>query len=83
MQCDKCKRDFEEKEIHEHHIHPRFMDNPRGDGKKIYLCERCHNILHNMIPSILYKFILDKQRSIWEVINFTERWINDNYQERS
>lgn len=78
MLCQKCKKDFEERKIHEHHIHPRFMSNPKGDGKKVYLCEKCHNILHNIIPSILYKYIPNKELCIRNIINFTEGWMNDN-----
>ena len=78
MNCQKCKRNFEEREIHEHHIHPRFMDNPKGHGMKVYLCEKCHNILHNIIPSILYRYIPNKQMSIRNVINFTEKWVKED-----
>jgi len=73
MICDKCKKDFEEKNIHEHHIHPRFMDNKKGEGMKIYLCERCHHILHLMIPSILWRYIPNKKECIEAVKIFTKR----------
>jgi len=78
MKCDKCLKDFPEREIHEHHIHPRFMDNKNGLGMKINLCEKCHNILHQIIPSIIWKYILDdwKQICIDDVTNFTFKYIN-------
>ena len=77
MKCDKCLKDFPEREIHEHHIHPRFMDNKKGSGKKIYLCEKCHNILHLTIPAVLWTFIKeeDKQNAINVVKFFTENKI--------
>ena len=75
MKCEKCKLDFEERQIHEHHIHPRFMDNKKGLGMKIYLCEKCHNILHLLIPTILYRHILLKETCVNDVINFTENWV--------
>jgi len=78
MRCQKCHKDFEEYEIQEHHVHPRFMDNKKGDGIKIQLCERCHNILHNIIPSILYPYVNDKGLCIRRVINFTEKWIKED-----
>lgn len=71
MKCEKCKKDFEEKDIHEHHLHPRFMDNKKGDGMKIYLCEKCHNILHLIIPVLLWGYIEDKDRAIKSVKKFT------------
>ncbi len=51
MKCDKCNKDFPENEIHEHHIHPKFMNNKKGEGKKAYLCKKCHDILYLIIPS--------------------------------
>lgn len=77
MKCQKCKNDFEERQIQEHHIHPRFMDNPKGYGMKLQLCEKCHNILHLKIPTVLYKYIPNKKLCIKNVIDFTERWLND------
>jgi hypothetical protein len=73
MICQKCKKDFPEKEIHEHHIHPRFMENKKGDGRKIYLCEKCHNILHLLIPTIIWGYIPNNKKDICikEVINFS------------
>jgi len=77
MICDKCKKDFEEKDIHEHHIHPRFMDNKKGDGMKIYLCEKCHNILHLIIPSIIWRYVSYKDKAINSVIEFTKGYVKD------
>lgn len=57
MICSKCKDDFQEKQINEHHAHPRFMDNKKGDGKKKNLCDKCHNIIHLIIPAIIWRFI--------------------------
>jgi hypothetical protein len=78
MICQKCKKEFEEKEIHKHHIHPRFMNNKKGEGIKIYLCEKCHNILHLIIPKIIWECLNEKQKKdcINNVLNFTEKWKN-------
>jgi len=58
MKCDKCSSCVG---IEEHHIHPRFMNNPDGKGKKIWLCKFCHGIIHQtLIPSILWSYIQDK-----------------------
>jgi len=73
MKCQKCKENFNEREIHEHHIHPRFMNNKNGFGMKCYLCKKCHDILHLKISSILWRFISDnkKQQAINCVIKYT------------
>ena len=53
MKCDKCGKDFEEKFLDAHHIHPKFMDNKRGNGKKFMLCDfkdrGCHYDIHHKI----------------------------------
>lgn len=58
MRCDKCgSTTF----IEEHHIHPRFMNNMDGVGKKIWLCRTCHQILHqNIIPTLIWAYVQDK-----------------------
>lgn len=71
MKCQSCKQEFEEKLIQEHHIHPRFMDNKNGEGMKIQLCEKCHNILHLKISAIVYLFVDNKQECIEAVKKFT------------
>ncbi|HUS49912.1 MAG TPA: hypothetical protein VMZ91_07085 [Candidatus Paceibacterota bacterium] len=78
MKCQRCKKEFEEREIQQHHLHPRFMDNEKGNGMKIYLCKKCHNILHLIIPKIIFKRTSDKIGAIKDVINFTKRCIDDN-----
>lgn len=74
MKCDHCKKDFEEKDIHEHHIHPRFMDNKKGNGSKLQLCKKCHDILHLIIPTIIWKFVNNKYKCLKEVIEYTKKY---------
>jgi len=76
MKCNKCKKEFEEREIHEHHIHPKFMDNPKGCGMKFPFCKKHHDILHLIIARIIWKYVPKhlKQKCINEVIKFTKRW---------
>lgn len=78
MRCQRCDNDFAEQDIQEHHIHCRFLNNPKGQGKKIYLCEKCHNILHLLIPVIIFNHVPDKMSCIDDVIRFTDHWIKDN-----
>ena len=63
----------------EHHIHPKFMDNPKGLGKKYNLPKKNHNILHSIIPSIIWKFIHKerKEECIKKVISFSEYYISN------
>lgn len=64
MICKFCGLEFDERLIQEHHLHPRFMDNPKGEGIKIGLCEKCHNILHLKISAVIWKFVpQDKKTS--------------------
>ena len=81
MKCQKCDLDFEERLIHEHHKHPRFMNNKKGEGMKIYLCEKCHNILHLLIPKIIWEYLDENQKKdcIDNILNFTKRYLNGRY----
>jgi len=74
MICSKCKNDFLEHEIHEHHVHPKFMDNPKGLGRKKNLCVKDHDVLHKTIPSIIWRFVpVDKkQQCIDTIIKYTD-----------
>lgn len=57
MKCEKCGSCVS---VEEHHIHPRFMNNSQGDGKKLWLCRSCHQMIHQtIIPSILWIYIQD------------------------
>lgn len=76
MKCSHCKKDFEESKIHEHHIHPRFMDNPKGCGMKIYICEKCHNIVHLIIPKFIWEELTNIQREIItkKIISYSKKY---------
>ena len=62
MKCRKCGINIELDEytdlyrIEEHHLHPSFMDNPKGLGILIPLCRDCHiEKLHPLILQIVVK----------------------------
>ena len=76
MICKHCGLDLSEKEIQEHHLHPRFMDNPKGDGMKIPLCIKDHNIIHLLISSMIWKYVPENRKidCIKDVINFTKKY---------
>ena len=74
MICRYCNKDFEEKKVQDHHVHPRFMDNKKGEGMKIPFCDKCHNILHLKIPSIIWRYVSNKDDCINAVVNFTLKY---------
>jgi len=76
MKCQFYSKEFNEEDIQEHHIHPRFMNNKNGDGKKVYLCEKCHNILHLIIPSLIWIFIKEEDKP--KIINLIKKFTEDS-----
>ena len=76
MKCQMCNS---QTSIHEHHIHPKFMDNISGYGEKMLLCKKHHNILHLIIPSIIWKHLPkeNKRRCITEVTRFTYNYTSE------
>ncbi len=75
--CKKCNSD---KEIEEHHVQPKFMDNEKGYGLLIDFCKKHHHILHLIIPSIIWKYIPEKYKLkvIKEVQSFTYKYCKNN-----
>ena len=86
MKCEKCKKDFPENEIHEHHIIPKALGGKDEDGR-IYLCEKHHNILHLLMLSIIWKYVPETSfPKSWqtkfnckkEMKNFTLHWVEND-----
>lgn len=42
-----------------HHILPRFMDNPNGNGEQFIITKRQHDILHGKIMNWIWEEITD------------------------
>lgn len=72
--CEKCGLKIEQKyftdlyRIEGHHLHPSFMDNPKGLGEIIYLCHDCHiKELHPSIFIIIKKYsnLLSNKNKSW------------------
>jgi len=62
MKCDKCKEDFPEKEIHEHHILPKGIRKNNisiKEGGKLQLCKGHHNEIHSLLAIFVKIFTLD------------------------
>lgn len=64
MICMHCGNEFKEKDIEAHHIHPKFMDNKKGEGMQINLCRSCHNKLHLILPSLYWQFLNNHQKNL-------------------
>ena len=78
MRCRHCKESFDESKIEEHHLHPRFMDNPKGNGMKIGFCPKCHGTLHGQLIVYLWNYISEenKPKVIKRVIQHGKMWGN-------
>ena len=63
-----------------HHIHPRFMDNPKGDGQQFYIEKTKHSILHGLIMKWLWAEICDEEKEeiIKVVIKKSKKFIGVN-----
>ena len=65
-----------------HHIHPRFMDNPKGDGQQFYIEKTKHNILHGLIMKWLWAEIPNnkKEKVIEKIIKKSKKFIGVDYE---
>jgi hypothetical protein len=50
--CKRCRKEF--LQLEEHHLFPKFMDNPHGYSfenypNRVNLCFTCHKALHQII----------------------------------
>ena len=88
MIYDKCKKDVK---IQEHHLLPKFMDNPHGYSysgypSRIDLCSECHvgetGIHQTVIFSILLEFAPEQieydryaESDIWKVLSNSQKEI--------
>ena len=63
-------------DIELHHIVPKFMNGKDTDGRT-YLCGKHHNILHKIIPSIIFKFLTEelKEKCRLKVKEYTLWWL--------
>ena len=58
-----------------HHIHPRFMDNPKGDGQQFYIEKTKHAILHGLIMTWLWEEVENKERAIKNIISKSKKFV--------
>jgi len=75
--CKKCGYDEDESKIHLHHIVPKSLGGTDLNGR-IYLCEKCHHIWHNMLPKIIWDYVPKKERG-WALRGLQQKmdwWVN-------
>lgn len=56
MKCDKCLKDFEEKELDCSHDIPKYIGGTDKDGRH-WLCKDCHEEYDNLILKECLKFV--------------------------
>lgn len=56
--CRRCGS--EEPNLHQHHIIPKCIGGTDFDGR-IRLCKKCHDIIHNMLPMFMIKYLTKEQ----------------------
>lgn len=66
IKCKKCGYDEDPSKIHLHHLVPKVCGGTDKDGR-VYLCKKCHDILHLIIIKWVWKFIPDQEK---EVVKF-------------
>lgn len=66
-------------EMHEHHIHPRFMGNKEGKGEKVRISKKKHYILHGKIMRWLWQEIKkeDEEKVIRRIIKLSKKFVGD------
>jgi len=74
LRCRHCgfqaTNEVEEGSIQIHHIIPKSIGGTDVDGR-LALCKKCHNILHNMLPTLMWEFVIDKESCKKEIDDFT------------
>lgn len=61
IKCKKCGYDKDASQIQLHHIIPKCIGGTDKDGR-VYLCDKCHNILYSMILKWIYEFVPIKDK---------------------
>jgi len=74
--CRKKGCDITEYEgVELHHIIPKYLGGNDKDGR-VYLCKKHHDILQQIVPSILAKFVSENNKEKCKEIikDFSLRW---------
>lgn len=61
--CARCGfSDGNESHIDFHHKVPKSIGGTDLDGR-VYLCKKCHDIWHNMLPKFIWKWVPDDKKN--------------------
>tara|TARA_Y100000310_G_scaffold133975_1_gene132994 strand:+ start:4143 stop:4412 length:270 start_codon:yes stop_codon:yes gene_type:complete len=71
--CGITEQEIGPKELHLHHLIPKSLGGTDKDGRR-YFCKKCHDILHNYLPMIIWKYMEEeqKQKAREEIKRFSE-----------
>ena len=61
ISCVKCGYCEDQSKIHLHHLVPITLGGTDLHGRR-YLCKKCHDILHNMLITRIWKFVPDESK---------------------
>jgi len=53
MKCQKCEKEFEERELQLSHDIPKYIGGTDSDGRH-WLCKKCHDIYERILFSYLF-----------------------------
>lgn len=76
MKCNKCHREFPEKEIQLSHDVPKYVGGLDSDGRH-YLCKKCHDIYEKKVFAFMVKNLPDnpvKEFMREKAKEFSRRW---------
>ena len=71
IECRKCGS---RKNIHLHHKIPLCIGGKDIDGR-VYLCDKCHHILHNMLPKVIMQHVEKKEECRLHVLRTTNWFV--------
>lgn len=80
IKCRKCDYQHpKEVGLHLHHIVPKFMGGRDIDGR-LYLCKKCHDIIHKIIPKWMWNSVGEKQKDGMrkDVSKITNNWVKND-----
>lgn len=74
--CSKCGYDEKQELLELHHLVPITLGGDDSHGRR-WLCKKCHNILHNMLITCIWKDVPEenKEYSRQRIKAFSLWWI--------
>ena len=60
--CRICGINESNEPHHKHHIIPKSIGGTDSDGR-IIMCKKCHEIIHNAYPAIIWHYVTNKEEA--------------------